>query len=307
MRPARARRAVLATLVLAAACRGGAKRDPGGAFVLGTHDGCPALIALDADSVYFTTTAGVLGKVPKAGGTIVTLADGLARPGALAVDDKDVYVGTQGAVVKVPKAGGAATKLAEGLGLVTGLALDATYVTFVDFARESTLARVAKAGGMVERLQSVPGLVGHLAQDDASIYFVASHQLVRLPKQGGVRAAMNVTVEGDVRAADAKYVYLVDGHTLMRADKATGRTGKLGEALVVPDPFFDDKEAFWVDATTSGDGASRVRAVSLAGGPAREIAAEQPVPKAVAADTREVFWVNCGRDGRPGSIAKKAR
>lgn len=307
MSPDRAVVALLASIVLVTSCRGAPKPGPGGAFVLATQEGCPSLVALDADSVYFTTTAGTLGKVPKAGGKLATLAEGLARPGALAVDDTSVYVGAQGALVKVPKSGGPATKLATGLGLVTGLALDATHVTFVDFTTESTLARVAKAGGPVERLQTVPGLVGHFAQDDASIYFVASHQLVRLPRSGGVRAAMNVTVEGDARAVDARSVYLVDGRTLMRADKSTGLTEKLGEGLVVPDPFFDEKEAFWADATTSGEGTSRVRAVRLAGGPARDLAADQPAPKAIAADAREVFWASCGRDGQAGSIAKKAR
>lgn len=294
--------------VACSSCRKGPKPGPGGALVIAPQDGCPSLVALDADNVYFATTAGEVGRVPKAGGAKTMLADGLVRPGAIAVDDTDVYVGTQGSIVKVSKTGGAAVKLASGVGLVTGLALDATHVTFADFTKDTSIARVAKAGGDVDRLQSVPGLVGHIALDDASIWFVASHQLVHLPKLGGFRAALPITVEGDVRAADAKAIYLVDGRALMRADKATGKTDKLADALVVPDPYFDDKEAFWLDAKTSGEGPSRVMSVALASGSRpREIAADQPIPKAVAADAREVFWVNCGRDGAAGSISKKQR
>lgn len=303
----RAARAALALALVLAACKPAPKPGPGGALVLTTQDGCPSLIALDADHVYFATTAGVLANVPKAGGKKTVLAEGLVRPGALAVDDSGAYVGTQGALVKVAKEGGAPVTLASKLGLVTGLALDATHVTFADFVKDSTLARVPKAGGDVDRLQSVPGLVGHIATDDASIWFVASHQLVKLPKLGGFRAALDVTAEGDVRGADARAVFLVDGRTIMRADKATGKTERVAEALVVPDPFIDDKEVFWPDAKTSGEGPSRVMSAPSSGGRPREIAADQPVPKAIAADAHDVYWVSCGRDGAAGSVSKKAR
>jgi hypothetical protein len=167
--------------------------------------------------------------------------------------------------------------------------------------RNSTIARVAKTGGVVDRLVTVPGWVQRLGIDDNSIYFVSSHELVRLPKHSGMRTAVGHTIEGHVLAVDGKYIYAQDGSSFVRVDKQTGKLVKLADFKGTPEPFIDDRDLIW-----SEDG-SHVMAVSIeGGGRPRDVAGDQPTPRASAADATTVYWANCGKDGE-GSIAKKTR
>jgi hypothetical protein len=63
----------------------------------------------------------------------------------------------------------------------------------------------------------------------------------------------------------------------------------------------DDRDLVW------NEDSSHIMAVTIeGGGRAREVAADQPTPRASAADFTTVYWANCGKDG-DGSIAKKPR
>lgn len=295
-------RLLLALVVIAAGCRSAApKPGPGGALVIATADGCPSLIAAEGDHVYFATKSGTLVRVPKAGGKSEMLADKLEMPTGLIVGDA-VYVAVRGAIVTIPKAGGSPVTVASGLGLALGLAMDPEALFFVDYAKDtSTIARVAKTGGNVDRLQSVPGLVSKLALDDKNLYFVAQHELVRLPKLGGFRAAVGLTVQGDALYADARNVFVLDGSSFVKVDKATGKTQRLAEIKGAPEPFIDARDIVW------NDDRSKILAVSIEGGRPREIALEQPNPRAVAGDAENVYWVSCAADGEAGTVSKKAR
>jgi hypothetical protein len=68
-------------------------------------------LATDGSNVYFTTTDGIVGRVPLGGGTAVTLATGQGNPTlfGLAVNSSNVYwaSGANGTIVTAPIGGGA--------------------------------------------------------------------------------------------------------------------------------------------------------------------------------------------------------
>ena len=94
-------------------------------------------IAVDATHVYWVhSSAGTLSRALKSGGGEEILADGLADPVSVAIDDAFVYFTLRGkdggsledrAVAKVPKAGGAITYIAKGADVSAfGVAVDGT-------------------------------------------------------------------------------------------------------------------------------------------------------------------------------------
>jgi hypothetical protein len=88
------------------------------------------VLATDADSVYFTTTDGVVGQMPLHGGALLTLATGQGNAlSTLATDAHFVYWGTYaGDLVKTPIGGGKLMMLASGQNPVTSVAVDADNV-----------------------------------------------------------------------------------------------------------------------------------------------------------------------------------
>jgi hypothetical protein len=131
----------------------------GGTFQASPDGGAPLLLAagypnglaLDATSVYTTTTDGHVVAVPKGGGTATPIDQAPANTGTggIAVDDAYVYWthtatsdgGTTGAVHKVSKTGGSSTVLATTTSWVMSIAVDATCVYYTDGAK---VMRVAK-------------------------------------------------------------------------------------------------------------------------------------------------------------------
>ena len=94
-------------------------------------------LAVDCTDVYYASDIGLVGKVPRTGGTptILVPADptGNRFIGGLAADAARVYftylVGPSGSTVQsVPVAGGPVTTLATGQSAAAGIAVDANYV-----------------------------------------------------------------------------------------------------------------------------------------------------------------------------------
>jgi hypothetical protein len=105
--------------------------DGGPARVMFTPDSGNSVVGLTVDSsnAYFGTTDGVIGQVPLAGGTAVTLATnqggGLLQ---MAVNSRNLYWAANGNIVTVPIGGGATTTLATGQSNPVGVAVDAANV-----------------------------------------------------------------------------------------------------------------------------------------------------------------------------------
>jgi hypothetical protein len=135
----------------------------------------PQAIAIDATSVYWidgpaptgdgvvpTCDPGAVMKVPKGGGSPVTLASGLRAPAAIAVDATSVYWlaftddDNAGAVMKMALDGGSPMTLAKGESFPAGIAVDCASVYWIADGPEfsGSLMRVPISGGRVTTLAS---------------------------------------------------------------------------------------------------------------------------------------------------------
>jgi len=127
----------------------------GEVLALATDQDRPLRLALDETHVYWTNgdrgEGGVLRRVPKSGGDVVTLTAGASPDGFIAVDDLDVYfigAGTND-LMAVPKAGGPSTLIAA---LSVGLGAMATDGERVYASGTDGIHVVERDGSSVERL-----------------------------------------------------------------------------------------------------------------------------------------------------------
>lgn len=135
----------------------------------------PGSTAVDATFLYWTTFgtdgmggSGTVMKVPKSGGTPVTLVSGQS-PGSVAVDATSVYW-LSGGVQKVPLSGGTPSTLATGgtdYGS-GGIALDGAYVYW---GNGQDMMKVPKSGGASVTLATGQPVVGGVAVDAKSVYW----------------------------------------------------------------------------------------------------------------------------------------
>jgi hypothetical protein len=177
-------------------------------------------IALGATDVFYTdAAAGVIKRVPKAGGSATVFASGLAGPSVLAVDASGVYVvesGDSGNVVRISLDGATSTKLATGQPDPQGIMLTATDVywtnggTFDVNAQVNVgaaIMKVPKAGGTPVEVVNVEGAKGMVA-DSTFLYFAAGDSIWRAPAAGGAKEAF-APLQKQPRSitADANYIY----------------------------------------------------------------------------------------------------
>ncbi len=186
-------------------------------------------LALDNTYVYFGDEVGVK-RVPKEGGTVVTLAPGYDSY-ELAVDDGYVYwtdwsLIADDAIRRVPKAGGAVQTIVLGGTLANphGIAVDGSYVYWTE-EESGKVRRVSKKGGTI--LDLVPIQLSYRAYsidvDHEDVYWIDSTttpgtgRLRRVPKGGGtvenllvgLSAARGVSIS-------ANYVYWGDSGGVWR-------------------------------------------------------------------------------------------
>ena len=141
-------------------------------------------VAVDSESVYFTSNAGVF-KVPIAGGVTTTLwPGGAGGANLLAIDDSSVYwTASERGVMKVAKVGGAPITLATSRE-PQAIAVDASNVYWTDWSScgvscvtpESTIMKVPIDGGTTITLVAKQNLPDAIAVDDFGVYWLDNPQ-----------------------------------------------------------------------------------------------------------------------------------
>jgi hypothetical protein len=144
----------------------------GGAQLLANTSSFNEGIVVDDTNVYWTDlcgpdpscTQGEIQSLPKAGGTVTTLASAQMRPWSIAADDTHLYWTNQGRdsagepfgggqVVSIPKTGGTPLVLVDNLELTDSLALDDT--DGVVFHANNIIGRVPRGGGAQTTLEDL--------------------------------------------------------------------------------------------------------------------------------------------------------
>ncbi|MDI1479284.1 DUF5050 domain-containing protein [Polyangium sp. y55x31] len=198
----------------------------GGATLVLAQDAISA-VAVDEDSVYFTSVAGLF-RTPKDMSKIESLAS-ISNPDSIAVDDAYVYVRTIGNVedlsgrtVRVPKAGGEIEEIAPPTPVAYHyfsheLEVDGTNVYWVE-PSAGTLMKAPKAGGTPIVLAKDLADPVSLALDGENVYVTlrgkdggsdAERGVIRVPKEGGDVAdvARGPRISAFDVAVDAAHVY----------------------------------------------------------------------------------------------------
>ncbi|MDI1431843.1 hypothetical protein [Polyangium sorediatum] len=198
----------------------------GGATAVLAQDSIGA-VAVDEDSVYFVSTAGLF-RTPKDISKIESLAP-ISSVGSIAVDDTHVYVRTlgnvedpSGHIVRVPKAGGAIEEITPPTTVAyhyfaQELAVDGTNVYWVE-PSAGTLMKVPKEGGTPVVLAKDLADPVSLTLDGDSVYVTLRGKdggsldergVLRVPKEGGDVAdvARGPQISAFDVAVDAEHVY----------------------------------------------------------------------------------------------------
>jgi len=193
-------------------------------------------IVFRSDSLYWTNQGSPAGtgsvvSLPLDGGAIVTLASGQDAPGALAVDDSNVYVVAGGSslddggvstvtLLSIPVTGGMPATLVSGLGSAGPVAVNNGVVAFVsrstgnDGGALSQISTVPTDGGAPTVLATSDRGVPSIALDGTNVYWVDSstHGVDTISIDGRIRSVPLVggpaTILADNQANPAKMVLL---------------------------------------------------------------------------------------------------
>jgi sugar lactone lactonase YvrE len=228
----------------------------------------PTGLAIDSTTVYWTdedVDGGAVLGVPKAGGTVTTLAGGLPPPGPIAVQGSAVYWASSGS-------GGAAC----------------------DAGCAPSVATVAKTGGAISTLYTGPAssfpdaIVAH----GSSVYLSTSDgRIVDIPDDGGASKLLRYELTSNEGIADDDaYVYWVNtSGNVMKIAVDGGAATVLAYSQQTGSIAVDSTGVYWPN---SGDGDGTVMMVQLDGGAPVTIAAGLGYPQGIALGPAGIYWFN---------------
>ncbi len=259
----------------------------------------PTGVAVDATSVYWTnqgcplkggTCEGTLVKVPKCGGSPVTLASGLNGPNAVAVDDTSAYwANLGGSVMKVALSGGAPTVLAADAVTAFDIAVDGTSAYWgtspgvgctIGAPCPCNVMRVGLGGGTPVTLASEQPFLGGLAVDGTNVYWVTQGHFPGGP--GGSPAAEAAIQDG----------------TVMKIAVGGGEPTTLASGQGAPCGIAVDAESvYWTNVVTCGGDAGETSScdgalmkIPLGGGTPTTLASGLHTPCSLGLDADDVYW-----------------
>lgn len=288
----RAGRSSLGTVNEVSAC-GGAPTTLVTTSMLGSSTLIPAGIAVEGSNVYFTTqdpwnpdgNDGAVWRVPSAGGPPTMLAQGLDRPGPIAVTGATVdwieswkTDADDGDIVQAPIDGSSMTFLASEQNGPWGLAVGGGYVVwttsgFVDSVGGSIEETPTGGGGIVDGIGVGQGMPVSVAVEGADAFWA---------DQGNP----NVSNSGSI----------VKQHLDPNAagDPVTLVSGGAPQGIAV-----DAAHVYWTDSQSQS-----VNEVPLAGGAPTTVATGQVAPLAIAVDDTSVYWTTLAEGTGQGSVMK---
>ena len=176
-------------------------------------------IAVDAASVYWVDSygSGFVKKVPRDGGAVTTLADNII-PAMITLDATSVYYTTyDGNVIKADLDGANPVILASGPADATGIAVDAANVYWTNTGM-GTVMQVSRNGGTPITLSTGDGAAA-IAVDATSVYWVGGAFAVKKVAIGGGTVTSFPAGRGAGIVVDDTSVYWtdIDNRTVMKA------------------------------------------------------------------------------------------
>ena len=278
-----------ATTAAAATCNGGRCL-----VTLATNLDSVMAIALDAESVYWTSTTSVV-KVAKTGGQPVTVVAGQSGgPSSLTLDGTNLYWINRfsGAIMQAPKSGSPVLQLAaDQPSADNGIAVDATSVYWttnptVDYPSGSVM-KVAIGGGTPVALASAQYDPTGIGVDAMSAYWTTEYYLLmKMPVAGGTPVSIGSAGLGPVLLRNG-FAYSFLGENVVKVPVAGGDTTILAQS---PGNFLpegiavDDTSVYWTEAEW-------LLKVASDGGPLERLLWRQS-PGAIAVDDTSVYWAN---------------
>lgn len=246
----------------------------------------PFDLTLDSSNIYWiekNVTGGALRRVPKSGGSVVTLSPNLAEPTAVIVDASYAYVlerngGSNGMIHRIPLTGGSPDLVVNGLnGAVNHLIQSGTNLYWGDYSMGGvirtapkgvnvTSSIVAQGNGMLN-LQTVTAI-----DTDGTYLYVRndSYQMLRFPISGG-----SPTILGSAGTTDFLDAIRVFGGSVYFISPRESRLGSISAgggamstlALVgnagPSDLAVDSSSVYFIDPAAPG---GSVRRVGIGGG-----------------------------------------
>jgi hypothetical protein len=239
---------------------------------------------------------GAIMKLDAAGNAPTALAAGERGPRFVALDESNVYFTNYygWTVRKVPKTGGTVVTIAQGSS-TRGIAVGGGNVFFANGSAMGTIARVSVMGGNVEMLAAGQASPMALAIDATTLFWTnfSGSTVASVDASDATDASTPVRIVADQQGGPA--IVAAAGGRVVWSDSATGTVMALNAASVTPTALATGQKTPWgvalsgdvVYFTNAGDGT--INRTPVAGGTVEPLASGARTPRLIAVDDHNVY------------------